>query len=137
LERLHDSNTSGSRYTSFTGCAILLFSASQNLLQLAAEDVGQDLSYASSHMNLLSYCSFDNAMARTLYVRLHIIYNDIREAMVSPAYRQMRETGTVVRDAVLLSPSELDSVVGEVDMSRTMVDLNERIVHVLCESLNL
>jgi hypothetical protein len=133
---IQGSNECGFRYTSFTGCAVLLFSASQNLLQLAAEEVGQELSYASSHLNLLSYCSFDNALARTLYVKLHVIYNDIREALVSTAYREMRQTGTLVRDAVLVPPSEFGSVEGTVDISRTMVDLNERILKVLCDSLN-
>jgi hypothetical protein len=124
------------RYTSFTGCAVLLFSASQNLLQLTAEVVGQELSYASSHLNLLSYCSFDNALAKILYVKLQVIYNDIREALVSPAYREMCQTGTLVRDAALVPRSEFGSVEGTMDISRTMVDLNERILKVLCESLN-
>src|SRR4051812_20133980 len=92
----------GSRYTSFTGCAILLFSASQKLLELCAEDVGQDLSYASPHLNALSLCSCDNPMARKLYTPLQIVFNDIREVMVSPVYRRMRELRIFVKDAALV-----------------------------------
>jgi hypothetical protein len=124
------------RYTSFTGCAILLFGASQNLMFLSAEEVGRDLAYASSHLNVLSFCSYDSALARTLYNRLHIIYNDIREAMVSPIYRQMRDSMVVNKDVALVPSSHPDSVEGAVDVSRTMLDLTERIVHVLQESLS-
>ena len=57
----------GTRYTSFTGCAILLFSASQKLLELRAEEVGQDLSYASPHLNVFP-CAAVTTQRRESYI---------------------------------------------------------------------
>jgi hypothetical protein len=76
-------------------------------------------------------------VARGLYTRLHIIYNDIREAIVSPVYRKMRESGIAVKDMALIPSSHYDSVEGAVNVSRTLLDLTERIVHILQDSLTL
>jgi hypothetical protein len=126
----------GVRYTSFTGCAILLFSASQKLLELLGEETGQDLAYASSHLNVLSLCSYDNPSARRLYIPLQIIYNDIREVIVLPVYHKMRELHIIVKDAAHLPPSHYDRVEGAEEVSKTILDLTRRITDTLRERLN-
>jgi hypothetical protein len=100
------------------------------------EEVGQDLAYASSHLNVLSLCSYDNPSARKLYVPLQILYNDIREVMVSPVYRKMRELHIVMTDAAYLPPSHHDSVEGAEEVSKTILDLTRRITDTLRERLN-
>jgi len=122
-------------YTSFTGCTILLFSASQKLLELSGEEIGQDLSYACSHLNALSFCSYDNTIARKLYTILQIIFNDIREVMVSPVYCTMRELHIVVKDVTLVALSHYDAVKGAKEVSETILDLTRRVMDVLQEAL--
>ena len=75
-------------------------------------------------------------MARTLFLRLHVIYNDIREAMVSPVYREMRDSRVILKDVDLVPSSYAESVVGAVTVRRTMLDLTERVLRVLVQSLN-
>jgi hypothetical protein len=116
---------------------MLLFSASQRLLELAVEEVGQDLSYAASHLNVLSYCSYDSTVTRVLHTRLHIIYSDIREAMVSSVYREMRESRLLIKNMALVPSSHPDSLEGMVTTGRTLSDLTERLIVVLQESLTL
>lgn len=125
------------RYTTYTGCAILLFGASQKLLELFGEEIGQDLAYASSHLNVLSYCSYENATARRLHIPLQIIYNDIREILVSPVYRTMREAHLVVRDTAVVPPGYYHAVEGAEEVSKIMLDLTRRIMGILRESLSL
>jgi len=125
----------GFRYTCFTGCAILLFSASQKLLELFGEEIVHDLSYASSHLNVLSFCSYDNPVARNLYITLQIAFNDIRDVIVSPVYRKMRELHVVVKDVALVPLSHYDAVEGAEEVSKSILDLTERIIGVLQESL--
>ncbi|KAF2446652.1 hypothetical protein P171DRAFT_472109 [Karstenula rhodostoma CBS 690.94] len=110
-------------YTSFTGCAILLFSASQKLLELHAEAVGEEL-------------SCDNATARKLYTPLQIIFNDIREVMVSPVYREMREMHTVVRNVALMPLSQDDAIEGVGEVCRTISDTTRRVMDILQQGLN-
>jgi hypothetical protein len=100
------------------------------------EEIGQDLAYASSHLNVLSLCSYDNPSARRLYIPLQIIYNDIREVVVSPVYHKMRELHIVVRDAAYLPPSHYDNVEGAEEVSKTVLDLTRRITDTLRERLN-
>lgn len=123
-------------YTSFTGCTILLFSASQKLLKLFGEEIGQELSYASSHLNVLSLCSYDNAIAKELYTPLQIVFNDIREVAVSPVYRTMRDMNIVVKDVALVPLSHYDAVEGAEEVIRTILDLTRRIMGILQESLS-
>ncbi|KAF2125851.1 hypothetical protein P153DRAFT_324148 [Dothidotthia symphoricarpi CBS 119687] len=123
-------------YTCFTGCTVLLFSASQKLVEFLAEEVGQELSYASSHLNVLSLCSYDNEIARKLYIPLQIIFNDIREIAVSPVYRSMRASQTFVKDVVLVPGSSSDADEGVAEVGRNIVDLTERIMSLLQESLS-
>lgn len=127
----------GIRYTSFTGCSILLFSASQKLLLLAGEEVGQDLAYASSHLNVLSLCSYDNSTARKLYTTLQIIFNDIRETVASQAYRAIRESHLVNIDVELAPPSDFDAVESAKEVGKEVVDLARRSMSILEERLSL
>src|SRR5690349_20193422 len=120
-------------YTSFTGCTILLFSASQKLLELCGEEVGQDLSYASSHLNVLSLCSYDNPLARKLYTTLQVIFNDIRDIVVSPVYHKMRKLHVTIKDVALVPPSHYDAVEGAEEVSKTILDLTRRIMGILQE----
>jgi hypothetical protein len=126
----------GNRYTSFTSCSILLFSASQRLLLLAGEEVGQDLSYASSHLNLLSLCSYISGPARSLYTTLLVIFNEIRELVFSPAYRAMRELHVVIKDVALVPSSYYDAVEGGREISENIQDLSRRVISVLQEAIN-
>jgi hypothetical protein len=94
------------------------------------------LSYASSHLNVLSFCSYDNPVARKLYITLQIIFNDIREVGASPIYRRMRDLNIVVKDEAHVPPSHYDAVEGAEEVSRAIVDLTRRIMGVLQESLS-
>jgi hypothetical protein len=123
-------------YTSFTGCAILLFSASQKLLQLSGEEASQELSYAASHLTVLSLCSYDNAMARKLYIQLQVIYNDIREVVASPVYRTMCELHVTVRGAVLVRPPHCYAVEGAEEASKTILDIARSSIGVLQEGIS-
>ncbi|KAF2876379.1 hypothetical protein BDV95DRAFT_602369 [Massariosphaeria phaeospora] len=125
-----------SLYTSFTGCALLLFSASQKLLGFYGEEIGQDLSYASSHLNVLSFCSYENLTARALYSTLLVIFNDIREIMVSPTYRTMRSLDVAVKEVALAPPSDLEAIEGAVETSKNMLDVARRVMCVLREKLS-
>ena len=136
----HDSTSSNAkyclRYTSFTGCAVLLYSASQKLIQLLGEETSQDLLYASSHLNVLSLCSYDNGVARNLYITLQILFNDIREIVVSPVYYRMRELHLAITDVALVQPSRYDAVKGAAEVSKNIVELTRRIMDVLQEKLS-
>ncbi|KAF1840741.1 uncharacterized protein K460DRAFT_294507 [Cucurbitaria berberidis CBS 394.84] len=118
-------------YTSFTGCAVLLFSASQRLAELSGEETSQELSYASSHLNILAFCSYDNVMARKLYVQLQIIFNDIREIVVSPVYHTMREMDIAVKDVSLVPLSHYDAVEGAEEVSRAILDITRNSIVIL------
>ncbi|XPS96714.1 hypothetical protein M3J09_005973 [Ascochyta lentis] len=124
-------------YTCFTGCAVLLFSASQKLLELFEGEIGQDLAYASSHLNVLSLCSYQNVTARKLYIPLQIMFNDIREVLVSPVYRAMREAHMIVRDASSVPSGYYDAIDGSEAVSKNMLDLTKRVMAVLQESLSI
>jgi hypothetical protein len=114
-----------------------LFSASQKLLELRGEDIGADLLYVSSHLNVLSFCSYDNEMAKKLYTILQIIYNDIREVVLSPTYSTMRELLLVVKDPAVVPRSYYDAVEDAAEVSSTILDLTRRITDVLRESLSV
>ncbi len=127
----------GPRYTSFTGCAILLLSATQKLLMLLAEECSQDLLYASSHLDVLSACSGENEMTRKLYTTLRIIYNDVREIVVSPVYRTMRELHILVKDSTMVPLSYYDAVEGGAEVSKSILNTTRRIMEILQESLSI
>jgi hypothetical protein len=127
----------GSSYTSFTGCSILLFSASQKLLELSGDEASQELLYAASHLTVLSFCSYDNVMARKLYVRLQIIFNDIKEIVVSPVYRTMREMHIVVQDVALVPLLHYHAIEGAEELSKTIVDITRSSMDLLQERISL
>jgi hypothetical protein len=62
-------------------------------------------------------------MARQLYVKLQIIFNDIREIAASPIYRIMCEMRIVVKDVALVSISHYQAVVGVEEVSKTILDI--------------
>lgn len=127
----------GFSYTSFTGCAILLFSASLKLLQLSGEEASEELSYAASHLTVLSLCSYDNAMARKLYIPLQVIFSDIREVVVSPVYRTMRELQIAVKDVALVPLSHCYAVEGAEEVSKTILGIARSSMGVLQERISL
>jgi len=112
-----------------------LFSASQKLLELPRDEISQDLLYASSHLNVLSLCSYDNGMARKLYTTLQIIFNDIREVVVSPAYRTIRELHIVVKDVALVPLPDYNAMEDVAEVVETILDLSRRVMGVLQENL--
>ena len=67
-------------------------------------------------------CSYDNFVAKKLYNKLQIIFNDIREVAVSPVYRKMRYARIFVKDPMLVPRSHYDSIVGAEEVSKTIVD---------------
>ena len=67
---------------------------------------------------------------------LQIIFNDIREVVVSLAYRRMRELHIVVKDAALVPLSHYDRVEGAKEVSETILDLTRRITDTLQKSLS-
>jgi hypothetical protein len=87
-------------------------------------------------LNTLAYCSYENAVARKLYITLQIIFNDIREVTVSPVYRMMRELHIVVKDVALVPLSHYNAVEGAEEVGKTILDIARRIMGVLQESLS-
>jgi hypothetical protein len=82
-------------------------------------------------------CSYDNAIAKRLFITLQVIFNDIREVVVSPAYHRMRELHIVVKDAALVPLSHYDDrVEGAEEVSKTILDLTRRVTDTLQKSLN-
>jgi hypothetical protein len=106
------------------------------LLKLVGEEVGQDLLYASSHLNVLSLCSYDNAIARKLYITLQIIFNDIREIVISPVYDRMRKLQIAVKNEALVPSSQYGVVDGAGELSKNILELIARVMDVLQESLS-
>ncbi|UPX14874.1 uncharacterized protein EKO05_0005345 [Ascochyta rabiei] len=123
-------------YTSYTGCAILLLSASQRLLELSAEQCVQDLLYATPHLSALSFCSYDNRIARNLHGRLQILFNDIREISVSPIYRTMCELHIVVKEQAFVLPENYDAVEGAKELSQIILGITRNSIGLLQDSLN-
>lgn len=126
----------GFRLTSFTGCSILLFSASQKLLLLANEEISRDLLYTSSHLNVLSFCSYNSDAAKRLYTTLQLIYNDIRDVVVSPTYHAMRELHLVIKDVTVLPSGYYDAVEGADRTSEAILDLAQRTMVILRDNIN-
>jgi hypothetical protein len=123
------------RLTSFTGCSILLFSASQKLLLLANEEISQDLLYTSSHLNVLSFCSYNSDAAKQLYTTLQIIFNDIRDVVVSPTYHAMRELH-VIKDVTIAPSGYYDAVEGAREISKAILELARRTMAVLQDNID-
>lgn len=125
------------RYTSFTSCSILLFSASQKLLMLEDAEISQDLSFAGSHLNVLSLCSYNSTTARTLCTTLQIVFNDVREIVFSPTYRAMCDRQLVIKHAALVPETYFDAVEGARELSETVLDLAERVIDILLDNITI
>jgi hypothetical protein len=104
---------------------------------LLAEECSQDLLYASSHLDVLSLCNGQNKMTTKLYTTLRVIYNDIREIIVSPVYYTMRELHIVVKDVALVPLRYYDRVEGAVEVSKSILNITTRIMDILQESLSI
>jgi hypothetical protein len=76
-------------------------------------------------------------MARKLYVRLQIIFNDIKEIVVSPVYRTMREMHVVVQDVALVPLSHYYAVEGADEVSKTILDITRSSMDLLQERISL
>lgn len=74
-------------------------------------------------------------MARKLYGRLQVIFNDIREVTVSLDYRSMRERNIIIKDRALLSDTHYDAVAGAEQVAQTVLDIVRSSVDVLQNSL--
>jgi hypothetical protein len=94
--------------------------------------VGHDLSYANSNLNLLSLCSYNSDTARTLYLILQVIFNDIREIIVSPANQSIHRAVPVPND-----PAETTQRIEDEEMTSIRDrDLAERVLIMLQQRLN-
>jgi hypothetical protein len=62
-------------------------------------------------------------------------FNDIREVVVSPAYRAMRELHPYVKDIGLVPFSYYDAVEGAREISKDILGLAGRVIRALQESL--
>jgi hypothetical protein len=85
----------------------------------------------------LSLCSYDNNVARKLIVRLQTTFNDIREIVVSPVYRMMREMNMAIKDVAFTSPSHYDAIEGAEEVSKTILDIIRSSMEVLQETLKV
>jgi hypothetical protein len=103
---------------------------------LANEEASQDLLYTSSHLNVLSFCSYNSNAAKKLYTTLQIIFNEIREVVVSPAYHAMCESHLVVKDITALPLGYYDAVEGASEISKSILDLARRTMAVLQDNIN-
>jgi|TARA_R110002003_G_scaffold2692_2_gene24544 hypothetical protein len=121
-------------YTSFTACSVLLLSASQKLLQLCGEEASQELSYAAPHLSALSFCGYDNALARKLSGQLQIIFNDIREATVSSVYCELREKNVVIKDRALEPHFDYDAIEGAEEVSQASLAITRSCMDMLREA---
>jgi hypothetical protein len=106
------------------------------MLMHIGEEVGHDLSYASSHLNLLSLCSSSSSSARILYSILQPIFNDIREVVVAPAYRNLRPVDFNVNETVDERWTRLEAVEGGEELETRIRELVQRITLVLMQRLN-
>jgi hypothetical protein len=91
--------------------------------------------YAASHLNALSFCSYDNKIARKLHSQLQIIFNDIRDVTVSPVYHAMCEMGIVVKDRALVPFSHYDAIERAEETSRTILSITRSSMGILQKSL--
>jgi hypothetical protein len=71
-----------------------------------------------------------------LYRTLQIMFNEIREVVLSPTYHAMCQLQLVVKDAEHLPASYYDAVDGAKEISKNILDLSRRVVSVLEERLS-
>lgn len=118
-------------YTSFTACSVLLLSASQKLLLLCGEEASQELSYAASHLSVLSFCGSNNALVRKLSRQLQIIFNDIRETTVSSVYRKLCEKNVVIKDRALEPHFDCHTIEGAEKVSQAILGITRSCMNML------
>lgn len=108
------------------------------MLSFAGEEVGHDLSYASSHLNLLSLCSYNSSTAYALYTTLQVIYNDIRETVVSPKYRalEMQQASRMSGLAGLVGQPKYESMAESEEMQKSIKEVIHRVMDVLHKPLD-
>jgi hypothetical protein len=104
---------------------------------LDAAEISQDLSFAASHLNVLSLCSYNSTTARTLFTTLQVIFNDVREIVFSPIYRAMCERQLVIKHAARVPETYFDPIKGAKEVSETVLDLAKRVIDLLQENLNI
>ncbi|KAH7084734.1 hypothetical protein BKA63DRAFT_1660 [Paraphoma chrysanthemicola] len=121
-------------YTSFTACSVLLLSASQKLLQLCGEEASQELSYAAPHLSALSFCGYDNALARKLAGQLQIVFNDIRETTVSSVYRELREKKDAVKVKALEPHFDYGAIEGAEEVRQAILGITRSCMDMLREA---
>ncbi|KAK7177959.1 hypothetical protein PSPO01_15990 [Paraphaeosphaeria sporulosa] len=126
------------QYTSYIGCTVLLYSAAQRLLRGTQEDIGLELAYASSHIGVLSVCSYENEVARKMYTSVQILFNDVRDVMASLVHTLgMRRSSTgVLRPPMYFPLSQGQMVQSREDVKRNVVDIARRIMDILKNSIN-
>jgi len=118
-------------YSSFTACRVLLLSASQNLLALSLDDVGRDLAYASSYMDLLSFCSGHNSTAKTFYRTLQPIFNNLRDLIASPVCDRLREMQVSITAVASHHGAVTD---GSKETSQEILEVTQRVILLLTET---
>jgi len=99
--------------------------------------VSQNLLHASSHLELLLLCDYDNGKTKQLYTKLQTVFNEIREIAASTAYHHMREPRLFVKEPLLAPSKHCDSIAGAADMNKTIVDVTRKIRDVVREALEL
>lgn len=89
-------------------------------------DVGLELAHASSHLSILSVCSYGNDVARKMHTRLQVVFNDVKNLLESPT-RIDHSQGTTwdVRDN------------GSQHFGTLMIKVASEIQQVLTESVGL
>jgi hypothetical protein len=124
-------------YTSFTGCCVLLFSAAQQLLTLSSEASAQDLTYAASFLDILSFCSLSCRTAKVLHHTLQPIYNSLREIAFSDVCRQMRKLNLTICEIKQNLPSFEEIVQGSGDTCREIWELAQCTIDLLKKGANI
>lgn len=104
---------------------------------LREKDIDTDLLYVSSHMNLLSVCSSNSRTARKLFTVLQIIYNDIRDLVLSPVYRAMRDLQYLEFGTAPVPQSYFDAFPGSHEVLESVRDVTERAISLLADKLHI
>lgn len=124
------------RYTSYVGCVILLYSASQRLLEFNRADVGLELAYASAHIGILAVCGYENAMAKRMYTSLQILFNDVRDVLASPDYKDSSHRyGSALRSPMNLPLSQGQTMQSPETLRTNIIDITRRVMDILESSI--
>lgn len=126
------------RYTSYVGCTVLLYSAAQQLQQGIRNDIGLELAYASSHISVLSVCSYENEAAKSLFVSLQIFFNDVRDVLTLPMHTASLDGSSPgVHAPIIDLPLGQDPVLMNAkNVSKCVEDISRRSLEMLENSIN-